>query len=215
MLNNDERRTTEEAYVSASTTSNLKLGPADGPNRDADTIIAAGMSSSVVGACLIRLHGEWSKVEKPRFLAKEEAERLIAAAPKAAGQKQASAADRLTAHYTHETAIMLGKLKSFRQAHSYLTAHLTAWDSRPEAMLKQTALEVLIWWLDKQCKTCGGTKYEVAAGTNRHTNRPCRSCRGTGIAKLPRAEDGRRLANFIDDSCQDAKTSISRRLRNY
>ncbi len=233
MLMNDERRTTEEAYVSASTTSNLKLGPADGPNRDADVIIAAGMSSSVVGACLIRLHGEWSKVEKPRAPTGEAIQKLAGSLTfdqlvamrvdlelhsignLKPGPALAEIAARAQAHawYVAEVEMLLGKLKSFRQALDYLTAHLMNWDNRPEIMVRQTATEVLVWWLDKQCKVCGGTKYETAAGTNRHTKQPCRACRGTGLAKLPRQEDGRRLANYIDDSTQEAKTSISRRLR--
>lgn len=206
----DERRTTEEAYVSASTTSNMKLGAADGPIRDCDVIIAAGMSSSVVGACLIRLHGEWSRAEKPRAPSAEAIKRLA----ESEGCDQATARAQAMQWYRAEAGLLLGKLKSFRQAWEYLAAHLSRWDNRPESMIRQTALEVLIWWLDKQCKTCGGTKYETALGTNRHTKQFCRICRGTGLAKLPRADDGRRLANYIDDSTQAARSSISARLRN-
>lgn len=230
---NDEKRCVEEAYVSASTTSNMKLGAADGPTRDADVIIAAGLSSSVVGAALIRLHGEWSKVEKPRAPTPEAIQKLAVSLTfdqlvkmrtdlklASIGNLKpspalAEIAARAQAHawYVAEVGMLLGKLKSFRQALGYLSAHLANWDNRPEVMLRQTATEVLIWWLDKQCKTCGGTKYETAAGTNRHTKQPCRTCRGSGLALLPRMDDGRRLANYIDDCCQNARNSMKDRLR--
>lgn len=238
MLTNDEKRTTEEAYVSASTTSNMKLGPADGPNRDADVIIAAGMSSSVVGACLIRLHGEWSKVEKPRAPTAEAIQKLAISLTfdqlvKMRGDLKlasignlkpspalAEIAARAQAHawYVAEVAMLLGKLKSFRQALDYITAHLANWDNRPEPMLRQTAVEVLIWWLDRQCKVCNGTKWKVAPGMGRTLGQPCPregGCGGTGIQKVPRQENGRRLANYIDDSTQAAKTSIAARLRAH
>lgn len=230
---NDERRTVEEAYTSATTTSDMRVVVDSEKQGDAETIIAAGMSKSVAGACFMRLHGEWSRSEKPRLPTVEAVKKLaesltfdqlvkmradlglssignLRPSPVVA---QMAAEAQAKAWYIAEVELLLGKLKSFRAAKGYLAAHLANWSSHPETVLNQAGVEVLIWWLDKQCKVCDGTQWEVAAGSNRQTNRPCKACRGSGLAKLPRADDGRRLANYLDDCVQTARTSIKTRLR--
>lgn len=228
-----EPRSVEEAYCAATTTSNMKMRASDLPNSAADYVAAAGMSNSVAGACFIRLHGEWACVEKP-IPPKPDAIRKLAESltfdqlvkmrvdlklTTIGNLKPSMVLAEIAAHaqarawYIAEVEMLLGKLKSFRAALGYLVAFLGKWDNRPEPMLRQTAVEVLIWWLDKQCKSCNGTQWEVAAGSNRHSNRPCKACRGTGEAKFPREDDGRRLDNFLSDCCNKARTSIKERLR--
>lgn len=233
MTLNDEKRSVEEAYCSATTTSDMRVVMDANVQGDAETIMAAGMSKSIAGACFIRLHGEWSRAEKPRP-ANAEAVRKLAESLTfdqlvkmradlklvAIGNlKPSIALAEIAAHaqakawYLAEVEMLLGKMKSFRSALGHMTVHLGAWSDRPEPARRQVAMEVLFWWLDKQCHVCKGTQWEVAAGTNRQTNRPCKACRGSGTAKLPRADDGRRLANYLDDCCQAARTSIKNRLR--
>lgn len=60
----DTRRTIEEAYSSATTSSDLRV-QAD-HRSDADVLIAAGWSPGIVGAAALRLCGEWDRAEKPR-----------------------------------------------------------------------------------------------------------------------------------------------------
>ncbi len=230
---NEERRGVEEAYCSATMTSDMRVVPDHTQQGDAETIMAAGMSKSVAGACFIRLHGEWAAVEKPRLPTDELVRKLAESLTfdqlakmrtdlqiHAIGNlKPTGALAEIAAHaqakawYVAEVEMLLGKLKSFRSSLGYLTGHLQQWSSWTEPECRKAAVEVLIWWLDKHCKVCNGTQWEVASGSNRQTNRPCKACRGSGLAKLPRADAGRRLANYIDDSCQDARSSIKRRLR--
>lgn len=230
---NDEKRCVEEAYVSAATTSDMRVVMDSNQQGDAETIMAAGMSKSVVGACLMRLHGEWSSVEKPTLPNAAAVKRLadsltfdqlvkmradlkigtIGNLKPSAALAEIAAQAQARAWYIAEVEMLLGKLKSFRGSLDALVEHLSHWDKRPEVALRQTAVEVLIWWLDKQCKSCNGTKWQLASGSNRQSNRPCNSCHGTGEAKLPRGDDGRRLANYMDDCCQSARTSIKKRLR--
>jgi len=241
MLTNDEPRSVEEAYVSATTTSDLKLRDSDLPTGSADYIVAAGLSKSAAGACFIRLHGEWSSSEKPRMPTKEAIKKLADSLTfdqlakmridlkisTIGNLKPTGAVAEIAAHaqarawYIAEVEMLLGKLKSFRAAEGHITAQMV-WegDTRQEVVQRQVATEVLIWWLDKQCPKCNGTKYQIVSGTNRHSNRLCPrpnegGCGGTGEAKLPRGDEGRRLANLIDDCCQIARTSIKKRLRRH
>jgi hypothetical protein len=230
---NDEKRGVEEAYASATTTSDMRVVPDADKQGDAETIMAAGMSSVVAGACFMRLHGEWSRAEKPRLPTADAIKRLsdsltfdqlakmridlgiasIGNLKPSALVAHMAAEAQARAWYVDEVGALLGKMQSFRSARDYLAGHLSIWSGHPEPIIKKISLMVLIWWLDKQCKTCDGTKWEVAPGSNRQSNKPCKVCRGSGIARLPASADGRRLANYIDDCVQNARTSIKKRLR--
>ena len=61
---NDERRTVEENYTSATNSSNLRC-EAD-RRTDVDVLIAAGCTPGILGAALMRLHSEWDGCAKPR-----------------------------------------------------------------------------------------------------------------------------------------------------
>jgi hypothetical protein len=210
---NDEKRGAEEAYCSATTTSDMRVVMDSDRMGDAETIIAAGMSHSSIGACFLRLHGEWSCAEHPRILGAAEANRLVAgfARPELKkGEKPKTSAQMLLDHYLHEAGMLLGKLKSFRAAKGYVSSHLR---ERGVGGYEEKAQAVLFWWLSRVCECCGGTKWQVVEGSNRHGSRHCKTCKGSGLARLPHGEAGRMAANYIDDCTQTARTSIRNRLR--
>lgn len=97
------------------------------------------------------------------------------------------------------------KLKSFRSVREALGVYMG------DAIAAQ---RVIFWWLDQNCHKCAGTKFETVAGTNRHGAKVCKPCQGTGLAHIPNGQDGRRAANFLDDSVQAARTSIKKRLHS-
>lgn len=74
---NDEIRTVEEAYTSATASSNLRC-EAD-RRTDVDVLIAAGCTPGILGAALMRLHSEWDGCAKPRAMTETEARLLIGA----------------------------------------------------------------------------------------------------------------------------------------
>ena len=59
---NDEMRTIEESYTSATTTSNMRV-QAD-KRSDADILIASGWTPGILGSALMRLHGEWDSTSR-------------------------------------------------------------------------------------------------------------------------------------------------------
>lgn len=59
---NDERRTTEEQYTSATQSSNLRCEP--DRRTDVDLLIAAGCTPGILGGALMRLASEWDGSEK-------------------------------------------------------------------------------------------------------------------------------------------------------
>lgn len=73
---------------------------------------------------------------------------------------------------------------------------------------------VIAWWLSRQCKVCKGLKFELMPGSPSLSDKPCKSCRGTGEAALPHGEAGRVLAGWLDGCKSSAVESIKRRL-NY
>jgi hypothetical protein len=189
----DELRTTEEAYASATHSSNLRV-EAD-RRGDADVLIAAGWSMSRIGGALLRLHSEYDSVAHPR----------LATAAQFGGDKKAA-----HAHNVHETALMLGRLKTLPSAREQLTIQALKWGI---ADAQDVAAKLLQWWLSQVCPECHGTKFEPVAGTGRLSAKACKICRGTGLAQIPCGESGRRLANFMDGCLHAARRDIGRRLR--
>ena len=173
-----------EQYASATHATNLRV---EAERRSsADILIAAGWSPSRLGAALIRLHSEWDGSEHPRF-------------DQAAGKKV----------YMHEMAMLLGKLKTLPEVREQLMIQADKWGCDNP---KNVAGAILQWWLDRRCNTCHGTRFEVIAGTGRQSGKVCKSCRGTGEAHIPCWEPGRRMANFMDDAVNQARTQIRNRL---
>lgn len=77
MTETEHKPNIEEIYITASTTSNLKV-EADRPG-SADILIAVGWSPSRLGGALSRLHTDWDKAEKPARVGKLTIERMVAA----------------------------------------------------------------------------------------------------------------------------------------
>jgi len=105
-----------------------------------------------------------------------------------------------------EAALLMGRLKTLREVRVELTAQMTRWKV-VDAIDKAPA--VILWWLDQTCHSCNGTKL-AASGRGSI----CKVCRGTGQSRLPMGEEGKRLANYMDDCVDVARNSIGNRLRN-
>lgn len=82
---------------------------------------------------------------------------------------------------------------------------------RPDA----AASAVLGWWLIKVCQPCNGRKFEVIPNTPSLSTKPCKCCRGTGLATIPHGEAGRQIAGWLDECRQDALTSMRGRLKQF
>lgn len=151
--------TTEENYLRATTSSNLRV-EADVIG-SADVLIAAGWSASRIGSALMRLH------TKP---------------------------DTAALALVHEQASM--------QAVRFKI-------DRPDVV----ASAVIAWWLTRQCKVCHGLKFELIPGTPTLSDKACPACKGTGEARLPHGEAGRKMAGWMDECKASAVDGIKRRLR--
>lgn len=108
--------------------------------------------------------------------------------------------------YIHEMGLLLGKLKALPDVRHQLVIQADRW--KIEKPLDVVAA-VLIWWLDSACTECHGVKtVEVRGGRPR----TCPACKGTGFAKIPHGDAGRRMVDHIDDCLTRARGSIGRRL---
>lgn len=213
----DDRRTIEESYTSATSSSDLRCETRDGaPRSDTDLLIAAGWSQSRVGAALLRLHTEWDGAEHLRpAVASDFAQDAQAREPVAGRQTPAAAraqAEKLArGHNAQQARLLLSHLKTMPSVREQLTLQLLKWGSDDA---EQVAGAVLRWWLAPNCHACHGRKFEMAAGAARLSNKACKPCAATGKLRIPHGEVGRRLANWMDDSVQIARNSIGKRLRH-
>jgi hypothetical protein len=201
---NDEKRGVEEAYMSASTSSDLRVEAER--SGDADVIIAAGWSQSRVGGALLRLHTEFDSSEKSRMATAEQ----FTPAGKTTREQRAHAARQAHAFNLHETGLLLAKLKSLPDVRIQTSLQLVKWGV---ADAEHKSVQIIRWWLQQSCPTCNGTKFQVVPGTHRHNGKACPACAGTGLREIPNGQEGRRVANWMDQCVERARASIGRRLR--
>lgn len=224
MTDTEDKPGIEEAYLTASTTSNLKV---EAERRGAgDILIAVGWSPSRLGAGLARLHTDWDKAEKPARADRAQVERMAAElrvqdakdvlAAKAAGVpygRPASATSRAQATaqewYAAEVSSLVGRLNALPAVYSQITLKMLRWNIQDA---EHKAAGLIRWWLNQTCPVCDGTKLQVVEGTHRHNGKVCKHCSGTGLREIPHGQEGRRVANFMDSCVEDWAGQISNNL---
>ncbi|MBB1603326.1 zinc finger-like domain-containing protein [Variovorax sp. UMC13] len=220
MLEDDRRRGVEEAYTSAGNSSDLRHD-ASRPGA-VDLLIAAGLSDSRLGMALLRLHSEWDKAEKPRKPTPAAINALAAVMPTTVkregggesvltkSQRHEMARQRAQAWYLGEMASLVGKLRSLASVRHALATYAHRWKME-EAETKVPS--IIAFWLDQTCSHCHGLKFLQAVGAPSLSTKACRACDGTGVARIPHAQDGRRIANYMDDCVSCARDALRKRLR--
>jgi hypothetical protein len=118
---NDEKRTVEEAYSSATHSSDLRV-QAERVG-DADIIIAAGWNQVRIGGALLRLHTEFDASEKLRLATSEQ----FLPGRKPTKEQRAHAAKQAFAFNLHETGLLLGKLKALPEVRAQVIRQAMQW----------------------------------------------------------------------------------------
>jgi hypothetical protein len=194
---------------------------------DADMLIVAGWTPSVLGRRLMALHSEWDGAARPRVPTAAEIERIAATLPAQVavevvgrdGTRTKKMVPRLVVAKQQaeqwlnlERTRLYGRLKSFPAARDALVEWCTLKGiDHPRIKVEG----ILAWWLDHICPQCNGTKYEVAAGTNRQSNRACRPCGGSGEKPLPHGDDGRLIEAYMVECVGKARQQIRRFTQNH
>ena len=200
--------TVDERYSSATHTSDLRVRPEK--TGDADVMIAAGWCSSRLGMALLRLHSEYDGMQHPRKMTQDAIESYAATldGPKPDRLRQAHL--DASKWHLHEMGLMLGRLKSLPVVREQLALVADKWGMESP---HTAATTVLMWWLDSVCHVCHGVKREQIEDTPILSDIVCQACRGSGETRLPHGQQGRRLANYIDECLYNARISLRKRLR--
>lgn len=219
----NQHRTIAEAYATAVSSSDLKCDTREGaPRSDSDVLAAAGWCESRIGSALLRLHTEYDGAEHPKLMKPQDFYRAPIVIPKNGGKptdaekREAEAdakkfsEDQCEERNKTQQLLMRSKLKTLPAVLYQVEEQLKKWG---EEDAKAVANAVVIWWLQQVCRSCHGRKFEIVPGTARLSNKMCKPCGGTGHARIPHSDIGRRTANFIDDCVCRARLSISKRLR--
>lgn len=216
----------DERYTAARNSRDLTVASSELPNRDSDVLAAAAWTQSRVGHALMQLHSEWDAAEKPAKPTPAQIKALVGTYQRApqgiepdldeGGKPRALTLAMAKAYadnwYRHEVGLLLGKLKTLPAVRGEIAAQAATWgweDPRTQSA------EVLRWWLDQTCHACGGTKWEIAQGTNRQSAKACRVCHGAGVTHAPHGQPGKKLANWMDEGVNIARRRIRKALRNY
>lgn len=212
MLSN-EPRSIEEGYSTSVSTSDLRV---EADHRGAaDYILAAGMNKSRFGALLLRFATEWDRSEKPKKPTPQSIDALARTYPTVNGkptvrQRQDKAREVAYGWYSNELELLAAKLKTLGQVRTQL-AIFALMSQMEDGEAKVPA--VIGWWLHQQCVLCSGVKLQVVEGTGRLSSHACGACRGSGKTPTPHGNDGRFLANYMDDCVIQARMDMKKRLR--
>jgi len=153
-----DKRTLEEAYESATQSSDLSLSPEK--RGDVDILIAAGWTDSRLGGALLRLHTKATMNQILEVL--DQIERV----------------------------------------------------TRNRGFSMETSEKVLAWWLDQTCKHCDGHGRTKIPGAPTLSAHQCPVCRGSGKKRIPHGEDGKWVANLLDDCVNKWRQSLKGRFRH-
>lgn len=219
----NQPRTVEEAYVSATSASHLRIEAHR--TGAADIIAAAGMSPYEMGMALMRLRSEWDGSAKPLPPSRIAIEQLAATLPTIphdklhAGmveetergqvryRKPVDAAERTASGwYIHELSLLFQSLKTLPQ----VRAELERWIGPPHA--SHVVASVLGWWLDPTCHTCRGCGKRIVKNSGgRSSGKPCFACVLSpvpGQRPLPHAGIGRKLLAHLNACYGTAKADL-------
>lgn len=213
----DESRKTDERYTTAITTDNLKMDTREHASiGDVDVLTAAAWAPARLGSALLRLASEYGSAERPRistagdFISHAQSVLRSTVAPptqQMIARRAQQEADRANGQ---AMTLLAMRLKTLPDVRRELAMQLKAWGhDKPE----DGALAIIAWWLHKVCGKCDGVRYEVIPGTGRTSGRACKACSGTGEARLPQGEMGKRAANYMDECLQVARARMRRALR--
>ncbi|WP_295379590.1 hypothetical protein [uncultured Pseudacidovorax sp.] len=215
MSNVLDRPTLAESLASAGNSSNLTVDP--DRRGDVDVLIAAGKASHVVGRYLDQLVSEWGACAPPRRYTKEDIERLAQTYPPVTavkGGREVHLPDIARAHaqvqswQDAERRAVIARLKSLPRlmdGHAGVIPWMRARGIQdPELVL----LDVLGWYLERRCAVCGGTKWQLAPGTNRQSSQVCRACGGSGERTHPHGLVGYDVLAYLATSASKARDNM-------
>lgn len=176
-----------ERYITANNATSL-VADADSVRGNVDVLIAAGWSKSPLGLALLRLVSEYDAAVKRRGVLRQNAD----------AEKNGGVLN------------LFAQLRSLESAVYGVEMQAQHWEiSSP----REKSIAVVLHWLDHTCRACDGSKFQRIPNTPALSVKVCKCCRGTGVVRIPFGEDGRRLANYIDDCLHSARNSIKKRLR--
>ncbi len=197
----------EELYTAAQNTTNLTVDPDE--RGAADFLIAAAWSPSRLGSAMLRLHSEWDAAAKP---VKPTAASIDAIASTMGKNARGEAYAIAMRWYEGGLINLLGKLQTLPHVRDQVAHKAEEWGYADA----QTKASVIVkYWLDQTCHPCAGLKWRAVPNAPALSNRLCPSCGGTGLSMVPYGSEGKRLANYMDDCVQVARTSIKKRLHSY
>jgi hypothetical protein len=80
--------------------------------------------------------------------------------------------------------------------------------------------QVIRYWLDQTCPKCAGTRWQLVPGTNRQSTKVCPpvrqgGCGGSGFIEVPHGQEGRWLANHMDQCVHRYRQKLNTRRKAF
>ncbi|AOV02770.1 hypothetical protein [Delftia tsuruhatensis] len=200
-----ERPTVIERLTSASTSSNLSVDPEK--RGDADYLIAAGLQPAKLGRLVYQLLAEWDARPKPRPLTDQQLAVIAEKLPrKSRGRLDMVGARIKEAKWQGLMRMdILRKLPTFKRLVDPHAGFLP-WVQAKGIQDGETKLaDVLLWWCDRKCPTCGGVKLgEIAT---------CDACKGFGTREVPHDAEGLKISEHIASEVDQSRRGAVGELR--
>ncbi|WP_159917858.1 hypothetical protein [Pantoea sp. 18069] len=192
--------TLAERLASASNSRDLSVNV--DTRTDADYLISSGIQPAKLGRLVYQLMSEWDARLKPRALTDADIERVAEQMPRLVKKTKDRRGERVTESldiagarasaalwHQQQRREILEKLPAFRKLmdrHAGFRPWVLALGIEDA---RSKLVDVLLWWCDRRCQTCGGTN--LAKG------KTCKVCHGFGTRDVPHGADGLRISEHI------------------
>lgn len=215
MAQDENIMTVEERIIIASGSSNLRdicdplrYGVTDG-------LKANAWSKSHLGRYLMLLHGEYDRLAKPIPISQEVVLKMTLNYQKEDDKKSLKDCELLakieaSKWHAQEMAVFFGRLKMLPIVLEQVVLQCQAVRiSQAQAVARY----VVMRWLEKTCKVCGGTQKKKIENTPSNSAINCNACAGAGETKIGYGNAGQNMYQYLVD-CKNAHTAgCQRRLK--
>lgn len=216
MIDAPTKPTLAECLASASNSRDLSVNLES--RGDVDYLIAANLQRATMGRLVYQLMAEWDARPRPRELSDADIETVAQQMPRLVKKTKDRRGERATesldiagaraaaAQWKEQQRFeALTKLPAYRKLanqHAGLIPWVLALGVESAG---QKLADVLLWWCDRRCQSCGGT--------NLCKGKTCKICHGFGTRDVPHGAEGLQISQHIATLVDNARAGTASTLK--
>lgn len=216
MIDAPTKPTLAERLTSATNSRDLSVNVES--RGDADYLIAANLQRATMGRLVYQLMAEWDARPRARELTDADIEKVAQQMPPLVKKSKDRRGERVTEspdisgaraaaaqwkeQQRFETLTKLPAYRKLADPHAGLIPWVLALGAENAG---QKLADVLLWWCDRRCPSCGGT--------NLSKGKTCKACHGFGTRDVPHGAEGLQISQHIATLVDNARAGTANTLK--